>query len=183
MITIPTPVAERLAGELSYQSHQNHILLESLRFGAILRRSDCLFLRLNILSRPGIEPRSSACEANVRPTAVEVKMTVMGMAFLLNLNYWFFFIFCWWKGGGISNQVTSLLIKCPIHLLSPKDESGRIRDFNWKKYEMCEMVSKCVRKLDHYGRRSNVTVRCIYCKYMLKIMKKDVTHIPSVSEA
>ena len=35
-------------------------------------RSDCLFLRLNILSRPGIEPRSSACEATVRPTAVAV---------------------------------------------------------------------------------------------------------------
>ena len=67
-----SPVVERLAGQLSYQSHQNHILLESLRFGAILRRSDCLFLRLNILSRPGIEARSSACEANVRPTAVAV---------------------------------------------------------------------------------------------------------------
>ena len=26
---------------------------------------------------------------------------------------------------------------------------------NRRKHEMCEMVSKCLRQLDHYGRRSN----------------------------
>ena len=95
-------------------------------------------------------------------------------------------------------------------------------------HEMCEMVSKCLRKLDHHGRRSNdqnkaslietsplspivlttigeggmdgdgggmelrlkqsLTIAVfralyIFCKCMLKLMKKDVTHIPSVAEA
>ena len=55
---------------------------------------------------------------------------------------------------------------------------------NRRKHEMCEMVSKCLRKLDHdFSRGSNdqnklrLNYRCLpcaiyFCKYMLKIMKK-----------
>ena len=64
------------------------------------------------------------------------------------------------------------LIAQTIHVLS----------LNCRKHGMCEMVSKCSRKLDHYGRRSNdkkkLHYRCLPCtiyilfKCLLKIMKK-----------
>ena len=64
---------------------------------------------------------------------------------------------------------------------------------NHRKHEMCEMVSKCSRKIDHYCPRSNdqnkaqlslSSVRYIFfVKCMLKMMKKDVPYIPSVAEA
>ena len=75
------------------------------------------------------------------------------------------------------------LIAQTIHVLS----------LNRRKHGMCEMVSKCLRKLDHYGRRSNdkkkaslslSSVHYIYVVYMFaKNNEKDVTHILSVAEA
>ena len=58
---------------------------------------------------------------------------------------------------------------------------------NCHKHEMCEMVLKCLRKLDHYGWWSNnltkLKYRCPPCTvqffYIDAIMKKDMTHIPS----